>query len=72
MVFSNSKSELHSIGGNTIMSITDNKVQFEKSSYHNSNIVFNSSSNGVVLKSPNGTQYKIKVSNDGILSTERI
>ena len=72
MVFSNSKSELHTIDGNTIMSITDTKVQFDKSTYHNGNVVFYDSSKGIVLKSPNGTQFRVKVDDDGILSTERV
>lgn len=71
-IFSNSQSEIHAIDGVTVMTLDDEKTQFEKSTHHNSNIVFNNSSDGVILKSPNGTQYKIKVSDNGVLSTERI
>ena len=60
------------INGSKIMSIDNNKVSFEKSAYFNANLVIPSSSNGIVLTSPNGSKYKLKVSDDGVLSTERI
>ena len=72
VIFSNSTFENHMIGGNKIYSVDENKVLFEKSTYHNSNIVITDNLNGVVLKSPNGSQFKIKVNDDGTLKTEKI
>ena len=60
------------INGNLIMTVADNKVETTKSIYTNGNIVITDSLNGVVLKSPNGSQFKIKVDDNGSLKTEKI
>ena len=60
------------INGNLIMTVTENKVQTTRSIYTNENVVFTDNLKGVVLKSPNGSQFKIKVNDNGILTTERI
>lgn len=59
------------INGKLIFKILDNSIESEKSYYTKGNFVCSEIGQGYVLKSPNGTQFKIKVNDDGTLLTER-
>ena len=69
---SNVKGEKHYVNGNLITTIEESKIQFEKSLYCNSNVAFNNNENGVILKSPNGSQYRISVNDSGALTTVKM
>ena len=60
------------VNGNQILSILENMLKSEKSIYTSQNFVCSEVGGGYVLKSPNGTQYKIKVDDSGTVTSERV
>ena len=72
VIFSSSTVENHMVDGVKIYDADNNKITFEKTTYHNSNIVISNNSDGLILKSPDGSRFKVMVDNDGTLKTVRM
>lgn len=66
------KGEKTYVNGELKQTIDENKTEYEKSVYTKGNFVVSNSANGVVMKSPNGSQFMLKVGDDGTLSTVKL
>lgn len=64
--------DAHWILNGTIAETTTHTLKVNGTSEFTDDVEITGSANGVILQSPNGTKYRIKVDNSGTLSTEAV